>query len=98
MIILQGHARFASGTLDDYRAAMATMIAETRAEDGCELYAFAVDVLDPDLLHITERWRDADALKAHGESAHMAAFQQTIAAAAPQELSVLAFTAEPRPR
>jgi len=28
-------------------------------------------VLDPDLMHVSELWRDADALRAHGAAPHM---------------------------
>lgn len=98
MIIVQGHARFTPGTIAAHADALQAMVTATRAEDGCLLYAFAVDVIDPDFLHITERWRDADALAAHGKSAHMAEFQKVIGAAKPMELTVSFYDATERPR
>ena len=94
MIIIQGHARFAPGTATAHLAAMRTMVEATRAEDGCELYAFAFDATDPDLMHITERWRDQAAVDAHGASAHMATFRGVMGAAAPVEMKIGYFTAE----
>lgn len=96
MIIIQGHARFAPGTATAHLDAMRTMVEATRAEDGCLLYAFAFDAVDPDLMHITERWRDQAAVDAHGASAHMAAFRGVIGAAAPLEMKIGFFTAEPQ--
>ena len=49
MIIIQGHARFAPGTAAAHLDAMRTMVEATLAEDGCELYAFAFDAIDPSL-------------------------------------------------
>ena len=53
------------------------------AEDGCIEYAPAVDAegmgsfqtkFGPDTFVFVEKWRDADALKAHAGSPHMAAY------------------------
>jgi quinol monooxygenase YgiN len=54
-----------------------------RAENGCIEYGAAVDVdvlgrfqalLGPDSFVVIEKWASAEALKAHGASAHMAAY------------------------
>ena len=58
----------------DVADAARTMVAETLKEDGCLSYAFARDINDPDLIRIAERWESQEALAAHGQSAHMAAF------------------------
>ncbi|WP_420381898.1 putative quinol monooxygenase [Novosphingobium sp.] len=50
------------------------VIEATRAEDGCITYAYAQDLLDPGLIHVSESWRDREALAAHGKSAHMQAW------------------------
>jgi quinol monooxygenase YgiN len=53
------------------------------AEDGCIEYGAAVDVdvlgrfqalLGPDSFVVIEKWASAEALRAHGASAHMAAY------------------------
>ncbi|MET0180106.1 MAG: putative quinol monooxygenase [Novosphingobium sp.] len=71
MIIVAGTVRIAAERLDAARPAMARVIAATRAEDGCLAYAYAQDLLDPGLIHVAERWRDRDALRAHFAAAHM---------------------------
>ena len=63
--------RVAKGALDTVREPMETVLAATREEDGCIRYAYARDVLDPDLMHVSELWRDAEALRAHGAAPHM---------------------------
>ena len=65
------------------RKAMVEMVRASRAEDGCLDYAFAQDLADPDTLILFERWRDRDALAAHGQSAHMAEFRGVMAANPP---------------
>jgi quinol monooxygenase YgiN len=54
-----------------------------RAEDGCIEYGPAVDAdglgsfqtkFGPDTFVVIEKWRDADALKAHAGAPHMAAY------------------------
>ncbi|MBY6014497.1 antibiotic biosynthesis monooxygenase [Qipengyuania gaetbuli] len=65
------------------RKAMVEMVRASRAEDGCLDYAFAEDLADPDTLILFERWRDRDALAAHGQSAHMAEFRGVMAANPP---------------
>ena len=78
MLLIQGWLKLATGEFDKVAGVARTMVAATNAEDGCIHYSFARDVVDPDLIHIAERWRDADALGAHGKSAHMAAFNQAM--------------------
>jgi quinol monooxygenase YgiN len=50
------------------------VVAATRAEDGCHAYSYAQDLFDPGLIHVSEKWRDREALAAHFKSAHMQAW------------------------
>ena len=53
MIIVKGEVRFADGEIERLKdAAFAANIAASRAEPGCAEYAYSVDVLDPNLLHV----------------------------------------------
>lgn len=54
---------------------MARMISASRAEDGCEEYSYAEDVLDAGLIHVKELWRDQAALDRHFVSEHIAAWR-----------------------
>ena len=47
------------------------MVTATRAEDGCIAYSYAQDLFDPGLIHVSEKWRDRDALTAHFKAPHM---------------------------
>lgn len=58
MIIVKGKARFADGEIDRLRPALSAFVEETRASDGCESYHYAIDMIDPDLMHTIESWRD----------------------------------------
>jgi quinol monooxygenase YgiN len=71
MILVIGTVRIAAGAFDEAQPAMAKVIAATRAEDGCIQYAYARDVLDPELIHVSETWRDREALHAHFTTPHM---------------------------
>lgn len=83
MIIVTGTVRAAdAAAFDALKGAMETMLTETRKEDGCIAYMFAIDVLDPAVLVISEAWRDAAALGAHARSAHMAEWRKAVSAAA----------------
>lgn len=90
-IIVMGHARLAPGNIEKLQDAMRAQLEATNAEDGCEHYSFARHVLEPDTLIISERWRDAEALAAHGKAPHMAAFNKAMGGAGIQEISVKAY-------
>jgi quinol monooxygenase YgiN len=76
MLLIAGTIRFPKDKIREAHDAMARMIEASRAEDGCEHYAFAEDVLDPGLIHISELWRDQAAFQKHGASAHMAVWRK----------------------
>lgn len=78
MIVITGTVRIAPGALDRARAAMETMIKASREEEGCIAYSYGVDVLDPDLIHISEKWESREALTDHFNSPHMAEWRKTI--------------------
>jgi quinol monooxygenase YgiN len=85
MILIVGTVRVPEEAFDAAHDAMATMIAETRKEDGCIRYAFARDVVDRGVMHVSEAWRDRAALAAHASSAHMAEWRKAIGAAGASE-------------
>ena len=69
---------------------MQAVIEANRKEDGCILFAFAEDVLDPGMIRIVERWRDWPSLEAHGHSAHIATWRTAIQAASVVDREVIA--------
>ncbi|MFZ4606834.1 MAG: putative quinol monooxygenase [Caulobacter sp.] len=75
MILIVGTVRLPPENVARARPAMTAMVAASRAEDGCLDYAYAEDLLVPGLIRVSEAWRDRDALKAHFQTAHMAAWR-----------------------
>jgi quinol monooxygenase YgiN len=74
-LIVAGTIRVPPDQLDGLRPHMAAMMAASRAEDGCAAYSYGEDVAEPGLIHVFEIWRDADALAAHFQTPHMAAWR-----------------------
>ena len=93
MIIVNGTVRFGDGEIDRLRGAMSANVEATRAEEGCEHYAYAVDISDPNLLHVAERWSDDAAIAAHMASPHMGAFMAEIGASKVEAISIKAYEA-----
>lgn len=94
MIIVTGTARFGEGEIERLRDALAENVAATRAEAGCSHYAYAVDLSDPNLLHVTEWWEDQESMKAHMATPHMAKLMATLGEAKIEGLSIKAYDAE----
>ena len=80
MIIVSGIQRLDPADLDRVREAARTVIAATREEQGCIVYSFAEDLLEPGLVRIYEEWESREALAAHGRSAHIAAWHKALSA------------------
>ncbi|MBD1872953.1 antibiotic biosynthesis monooxygenase [Nodosilinea sp. FACHB-131] len=79
MILVSGKVRFHQDDLERIRPAIAVMINASLAEDGCIDYAYSIDVLDPTVMRIIERWRDRAALAAHFQTPHMAQWNAVLA-------------------
>lgn len=68
------------GRRDEVLAAFRANMPAVHAEDGCIEYQPVVDaagfpgLLGSDAFVVVEKWRDADALKAHAAAPHMAAY------------------------
>ena len=75
-----GTVKLAPDKLAGARPAMERMVTASRAEPGCIAYAYAQDVLDPETIHVGEKWRDGVALKAHFATPHMAEWRGVMGA------------------
>jgi quinol monooxygenase YgiN len=71
-----GEFRLPAEAMAEAREPMARVIEATRAEDGCQLYSYAEDVLDPGLVRVCERWDSREALAAHLAAPHMKVWQE----------------------
>jgi len=88
MLIVAAEVTVEKGAVEKVRDALLTMETETRKESGCQVYAFSVDVNDPCMVRIFERWDDMAALEAHFATPHMAAFGGAIAQIQPKNMAV----------
>ncbi|MEM7689740.1 MAG: putative quinol monooxygenase [Pseudomonadota bacterium] len=78
MLIVIGTAQLGDGAIEAGHDALKAMITASREEEGCIAYGYAVDILDPAIMRITEKWVDEAALVAHFQTPHMAAFQKAL--------------------
>lgn len=91
MIIVAVEVHVEAGAADLARDAIAKMETATRAEEGCITYAFSVDVNDPAMIRVIERWRSVEDIKAHMASPHMAEFNKAMMSIRPTGLDVKAY-------
>lgn len=75
MIAVQGVFRIAPERVAAAGLHLHAMMTASRAEDGCMLYVYAADLLEPGLFHVSELWRDRAAFDAHLEAAHFRAWR-----------------------
>ena len=79
------------GSADQVRDAVAAMERATRKEAGCLKNAFSVDISDPGMIRVIERWESMEAIQTHMKSPHMADFQNAIMTLQPKGLDIKAF-------
>ena len=80
MIIVEGYVRMENaGDFEKVRSAAEAQIAASRAEGGCIDYTYALDVLDPQIMRVLERWKSWEALEAHFKEPHMDAWRAALA-------------------
>lgn len=80
MIIVEGYVRMENaGDFEKVRAAAEAQITASRAEGGCIDYTYALDVLDPQIMRVLERWKSWEALEAHFKEPHMDAWRAALA-------------------
>jgi quinol monooxygenase YgiN len=75
MIVIEGTIRLPVDGIEAACPAMEAMVRASRAETGCLDYAYSLDLIDPGLVRVTERWESREALKAHFATPHMAAWR-----------------------
>ena len=84
MIVVNAVITATADTIAALKDAIATMETASRAEPGCHDYTFSVELNNPDVLRITEKWASMEDLQAHFAMPHMADFQAAMAANPPQ--------------
>ena len=91
MLIVVAEVGVEAGAVDGVRDALRTMETETLKEPGCHTYAFSIDISDPTMMRIIERWESEEALAAHFKTPHMAAFGTAIAQVKPSSMNVTVY-------
>ena len=95
MLVILAEARFDTTQADRVRAIGRLMIEASRAEPGCAGYSYAFDLIEPDLMRITELWKDEQALKDHVATPHLAAFVKDLRELRPKSLTVKCYELGP---
>jgi len=88
MIVIAGSVAIDPANRADAVSAAVAMMAATRQEAGCISYTFSEDLEEPGSFRIFEEWESAEALGAHFEAPHMAAFGAAIGAVGVREMNV----------
>ena len=70
-IVIAGTVRVPPENIEKLKPHMLTMLAASRAEDGCLTYSYGFDVAEPGLVRVFEVWRDQAAVDAHIQAPHM---------------------------
>jgi quinol monooxygenase YgiN len=76
-LIIAGTVRIPPENLERFRPHMLAMMAASQAEDGCNEYAYALDIADPGLIRIFESWESRAHLDAHFKTDHMVRWRET---------------------
>ncbi len=97
MIVIEGTVRVPPENLAAARPVMEQMIGASRAEPGCIEYAYSIDVLDPGLVRIIERWESREALAQHFKAAHMDTWRSFFPQLGITDRSLRLYEADPEP-
>ena len=74
MLAIIARIQLAPKDMDAYIAGAQKVLEPTRAEAGCQIYAIAIDVSEPNVVWISEQWESEETLAAHLSSPHIAEF------------------------
>ena len=78
-IAISARMEVAPHRVDDYLAAAQEVMIHTRREPGCRHYAFAQDILAPNVIWISEEWDSEEALQQHFATPHINTFLKRVA-------------------
>ena len=94
MIVVNATIEATAETIEAMREAIAKMEAASQAEDGCYDYTFSVELNNPNVLRITEKWESMNHLAAHFATPHMADFQAAMGANPPKSVDAKFYEVE----
>ncbi len=94
MIVVNGTIKTSAEAIAATTAALSKMEQASQAEAGCHDYTFSIEVSDPHVIRLTERWASIEDLKKHFAEPHMAEFQAAMAAHPPSSVDVKFYEAQ----
>ena len=97
MIIVHAVVESSRENIDAMKSAIEVMERKSRAEQGCLDYTFSVELHQPEVVRITERWESLDALTAHFQQPHMADFRAAMTEHPPVSVTAQFFEANEIP-
>ena len=78
MIIVNAKLETNSSNISKIKSEVELIEKETLLEEGCQDYAFSVELNNPNVIRITEKWENQKALAAHFTTPHMIRFQSVL--------------------
>jgi quinol monooxygenase YgiN len=78
VIVITGVLVVAPERIDELRPHIATLVAASRRDPGCLLYAWAEDFLEPGAIRMTEHWDSLTAFQSHDRSSHAEAWKAAL--------------------
>jgi quinol monooxygenase YgiN len=94
IVIVMGFLRVRDGDVSRLKSAIEDLTVAAGAQDGCEHYSVSVDVSDPLMLRVSERWRDRAAQSLHMVGDHMVTFNLAMRRGKVTEAKVDAFDSD----
>ncbi len=77
-VIVTGYFDLDPARRDDAIVVFTEMMERTRAEEGCEHYAFSADLTDPGRFHLVEQWSSLTTNEAHVQTPHFPTFLEQL--------------------
>ena len=94
MIVVNAVIETTAEKIANMTDAIAEMETASRLEAGCHDYTFSVEINNPEVIRITEKWESMAALMEHFGQPHMAAFQAAMAAHPPKSVTAAFYEAK----
>ncbi len=93
MIVVNGIFESDAESIKAIQSALAEMEAACKAEQGCHDYTFSVEINNPNVIRLTEKWDDLEALRTHLQQPHMSILREAMGKHPPTSSSVSFFEA-----
>jgi quinol monooxygenase YgiN len=91
MLSISARIELATDDVATYIAGARKILEPTRAETGCELYAIAVDIVEPNVIWISEQWNTEKDLFAHLDTPHIVEFLAVCATVTITDMQVIRY-------